>query len=275
VKFSIFRGVTGGFNNHATIYTLEEGNNMKRALAERVKQEMGGPTANGPPETVNHDVGVNGVNYSNGQPPAKLPRMAESALSSPMPTSTPVSTSPMDHNAMGGVPMELSSRDDGRMTTTNNNSPPPSKKRPRSPNANSSGNLSAFQAQKSSDDENEPTTPRGRSHRSKPTANSDDENEESNSDFYLKHQNKSLASELYAYRRRIYLLEKERDYRRKECRIAGRRIGELRGAWRGLEEALGQEIANIDPPQRTEVCISAQFVLLVNDTLALNSCFFP
>eukprot|EP00577_Skeletonema_sp_RCC1716_P003604 CAMPEP_0113422156 /NCGR_PEP_ID=MMETSP0013_2-20120614/28308_1 /TAXON_ID=2843 ORGANISM="Skeletonema costatum, Strain 1716" /NCGR_SAMPLE_ID=MMETSP0013_2 /ASSEMBLY_ACC=CAM_ASM_000158 /LENGTH=970 /DNA_ID=CAMNT_0000309877 /DNA_START=150 /DNA_END=3062 /DNA_ORIENTATION=- /assembly_acc=CAM_ASM_000158 len=219
---------------------------MKRALAERVKQEMEGPMSNnGPPDT-NHHVGMNGMN--NGLPPAnKMPRMSEApSLSSSMSMSAPISASPIDHNAIGGVGIELSSAGIATNTITSST---PSKKRPRSPNANSSGNVSAFQAQKSSDDENE-STPKGRRHRSKQSANSDDEEgDDSNSSFYLKHQNQSLASELYAYRRKIYLLEKERDYRRNECRIAGKRIGELKGAWRGLEEALGQEMATINLPQ--------------------------
>lgn len=239
--------------NHATKHSVciffGGEDSMKRALAERVKQEMGGPTSNGPPE------GMNGVN--NGIPPTnKMPRLAAESLSSPMPMSAPVSASPIDHNSIGEMAMELSSREDDRMITNNITTSISSKKRPRSPNACSSGNVSAFQSQKLSDDEND-TTPKGRPHRSsKPSANSDDEREEefNNSTFFLKHQNKSLASELYAYRRRIYLLEKERDYRRKECRIAGKRIGELRGAWRGLEEALGQEMATINLPQTSEVC---------------------
>ncbi len=243
---------------------------MKRALAERVKQEMEGPMANGPPEVANHHLGMNGMN--NGLPPANImPRMmteASSSLSPPMPMSAPVSASPIDHNAiMGGVGMELSNRQDAGITTNTITSSTPSKKRPRSPNASSSGNVSAFQAQKSSDDENE-STPKGSSrHRSsKQSANNnsdDEEGDDSNSTFYLKHQNQSLASELYAYRRKIYLLEKERDYRRKECRIAGKRIGELRGAWRGLEEALGQEMATVNLPQASEVCFLLCFVLFL------------
>lgn len=224
---------------------------MKRALAERVKQEMEGPMSNGPPDTANHHMGMNGVN-NNGMPPAnKMPRMTEApSLSSSMSMSAPISASPMDHNAIGEVGIQLSSRPDaGIATNTITSSSSPSKKRPRSPNAISSGNVSTFQAQKSSDDENV-STPKGRRQRSKHSANSDDEDgEDSNSSFYLKHQNQSLASELYAYRRKIYLLEKERDYRRKECRVAGKRIGELRGAWRGIEEALGQEIATINLPK--------------------------
>ncbi len=223
---------------------------MKRALAERVKQEMEGPMSNGPPDTSSHHMGMNGVN--NGMPPAnKMPRMTEApSLTSSMSMSAPISASPMDHNAIGEVGVQISSRPDAGMTANTVTSSSPSKKRPRSPNAISSGNVSKFQAQKTSDDEND-STPKGRRHhRSKHAANSDDEDgEDSNSSFYLKHQNQALASELYAYRRKIYLLEKERDYRRKECRIAGKRIGELRGAWRGIEEALGQEIATINLPQ--------------------------
>lgn len=248
---------------------------MKRALAERVKQEMEGPMSNnGPPEAANHHMGMNGIN--NGLPPAnKMPRMTEaSALSSPMPMSAPVSASPVDYNAMGGVAIELSSRQDGGVATNTITSSTPSKKRPRSPNASSSGNVSAFQAQKSSDDDNDSTL-KGSRHRSKQSANSDDEEgDDSNSTFYLKHQNQSLASELYAYRRKIYLLEKERDYRRKECRIAGKRIGELRGVWRGLEEALGQEMATINLPQGSEVRVLLWFILLLPIILLVLSAAF-
>ena len=221
---------------------------MKRALAERVKQEMEGPMANGPPDASNHSMGMNGMN--NGLPPAnKMPRMTEGpSTSSAMSMSTPVSGSPVDHNTNGGMGIEVSGRQDvGIMSNNISSQSPLSKKRPRSPNAISSGNVSAFQSQKSSDDENE-STPKGRRRRNKIAANSDDEDgNDSNSSFYLKHQNQSLASELYAYRRKIYLLEKERDYRRRECRIAGKRIGELNGAWRGLEQALCQEMATINP----------------------------
>ncbi|KAL7463511.1 hypothetical protein ACHAXS_003873, partial [Conticribra weissflogii] len=53
------------------------------------------------------------------------------------------------------------------------------------------------------------------------------------------------ASELYAYRRRIYLLERERAYRRRECRLAEKKMREVAGIWRGMEMAIGEGVASL------------------------------
>ena len=127
-----------------------------------------------------------------------------------------------------------------------------SKKRPRSPtgapDASGSGNEAAYRTSQNDDRGAAPNNGRGpgRPRKSASSTRQDqdsaDEEDVENSSFYLKLQNASLASELYAYRRRIYLLERERELRRKECRIAGRKIGELSGVWRGLECAIGKEL---------------------------------
>ena len=125
------------------------------------------------------------------------------------------------------------------------------KKRPRSPantpNASGSGNEAAYRTSQNGDHGatltgRGPGRPRKSTSSARQSQDSADKEEIENSSFYLKLQNASLASELYAYRRRIYLLERERELRRRECRIAGRKIGELSGVWRGLECAIGKEL---------------------------------
>jgi len=64
------------------------------------------------------------------------------------------------------------------------------------------------------------------------------QNGEESSAFFLKHQNKALASELYQYRHMIGLLSKERDKRRQECRKISNCLKELVGVWDMLEGEL-------------------------------------
>ncbi|MGA0861040.1 MAG: hypothetical protein ACO3R2_15860 [bacterium] len=195
---------------------------MKRALAERVKQERLGspvetPSANGashqtfvakPPPELSANLSSNGGNVSQVD---HIPQPSSTATSHPNPPQ---------------------SMDTGPDPST---SQPSVKKRPRSPNATSSGNISSFTE--------EPARKRpGRPRKSTPAApesDSDDEGDPTRGPFYLKHQNAALASELYAYRRRIYLLEREREWRRKECGVVGERVRMLDGVWRGMEEWLG------------------------------------
>ncbi len=211
---------------------------MKRALAERVKQEMGDPTIPpSAPPAYNLDCG-------GGEHPSKIPRS-----NTPATPPVPVSASPRDMTSGdfalgGGMTMEVHS---SSMSAT-----VISKKRPRSPtgapDASGSGNEAAYRTSQNDDRGAAPNNGRGpgRPRKSASSTRQDqdsaDEEDVENSSFYLKLQNASLASELYAYRRRIYLLERERELRRKECRIAGRKIGELSGVWRGLECAIGKEL---------------------------------
>ena len=186
---------------------------MKRALAERVKQEFGDPVLQAPASSPSA--------YGNGVAPqhhghqAKVPKLEAGQVASSSAASHDTSLS-------------------GSMTAQGHTpplNPPVSKKRPRSPpNAASSGNVEAFQSS-------------GKARDGKQGANDDDEDDKSA--FFLKHQNSALASELYAYRRRIYLLEREREYRRKECRVVDGLVGEVRSSWRGLEEAIGQDLRSI------------------------------
>ena len=189
---------------------------MKRALAARVKEEMGDPTAvpssgpAAPPSSLSVGYNGSGTAAANAHPPSKMP-----------------------------IKRELPQCPSSSATA--------SKKRPRSPPPNSaaSGNEAAYRSSKAPQ---EPASKRGPGRPRKTPAkkydSSDDDDEEGadTTSFYLKNQNAALGSELYAYRRRIYLLEREREHRRKECRMAGYKICELGGVWRGLECALGKEL---------------------------------
>lgn len=233
---------------------------MKRALAERVKQEMGDPIIppSAPPSSMRY-IGMNGVGNCSVEElsdnPSKIPR-TNLTLSTSSLLMTPASNTGV---GISREEMVMDSHSAAAAAVAANTS----KKRPRSPpNASSSGNTAAYQSSSlmmSSMDENvdddaaaTTATPKnrgpGRPRKSSSSAatrqesESTDEDDADNSGFYLKLQNVSLASELYAYRRRIYLLEREREYRRRECRVASRKMGELDGAWRGMECALEKEL---------------------------------
>ncbi|GAX12110.1 E3 ubiquitin-protein ligase BRE1 [Fistulifera solaris] len=56
--------------------------------------------------------------------------------------------------------------------------------------------------------------------------------------FYLKHQNRALATELLSLQDTTKALEKERDYRRQECWAACQALNSLQATWTQLETAL-------------------------------------
>jgi len=202
---------------------------MKRALSQRIKQDNGdvpGPSA--PPDYT----GMNGHSGGGGspdQPPSKIPRTNVTTSNN----MAPISAASSSH---AGLPQSVGM------------------KRPRSPpNTSSSGNVDAYQSsQKPRSNENSnsttattptPAAPQGSGRRKRSTIKQDSSDDEGDDGaFYLKQQNSSLAAELYAYRRRIYLLEREREARRKECRVAENKIGKLNGVWKGIESAIGKEL---------------------------------
>lgn len=220
---------------------------MKRALAARVKEEMGDPIIppSAPPSSLPMGyAGMNGVAGGDGHPPSKIPRRTNMTMASAATTASTSSSLQQNHPDLpqsivggGGDPHSMASKKRPRNEcsgTATGGVPPP--------NSSSSGNTSAYQSRKSSSDSKGTGRGPGRPRKSSVKhQDSSDEDEGDNAGFYLKQQNVSLASELYAYRRRIYLLERERDYRRKECRVAGFKIGELGGVWRGMESAIGKE----------------------------------
>lgn len=70
------------------------------------------------------------------------------------------------------------------------------------------------------------------------THEKDNEENQQFSSFFLKHQNSALASELKSLRYQLNLLEKERDYRRKQCRVASHALNALQATWTQMETAL-------------------------------------
>jgi hypothetical protein len=64
------------------------------------------------------------------------------------------------------------------------------------------------------------------------------EEEDDSSGFYLKHQNKALASELKGLQYQLRLLEKERNLRRQQCHDAGEALQALENTWTQMEVAL-------------------------------------
>jgi len=71
-----------------------------------------------------------------------------------------------------------------------------------------------------------------------PSSDEDEGDEEKKNAFYLRHQNRALASELRQYKRSIDRLEGEREHRRNKCRDARERIELVAEVWRELEAAV-------------------------------------
>lgn len=86
-----------------------------------------------------------------------------------------------------------------------------------------------------------------------PSHKEDDDEEDSNNAqnaFYLKHQNKALASELHQYKHTILLLEQERHVRRQELEIVSNVIQEWNQIWTGVEGSLMKLLHQKYPMER-------------------------
>jgi E3 ubiquitin-protein ligase BRE1 len=67
----------------------------------------------------------------------------------------------------------------------------------------------------------------------------DNDNQDNNQNaFYLKHQNRALATELSSLQFTVAALEQERDYRRQQCLAATQSLQSLQATWTQLETAL-------------------------------------
>lgn len=191
---------------------------MKRALAERVKQErLGSPVA--------------------------TPSNSNGVTASPQTFSAKSPPEFSNYTNNGGNGDLIMGGQQHNQAIPRHPAPPQDvnssiKKRPRSPNAESSGNITTYTAEPAKKRPGRPRKNAAAPQRDEDT-DSDDEADATKGPFYLKHQNAALASELYAYRRRIYLLEREREWRRRECGLVGERVRILEGVWRGMEEGLG------------------------------------
>jgi E3 ubiquitin-protein ligase BRE1 len=67
----------------------------------------------------------------------------------------------------------------------------------------------------------------------------EDEDNSNASAFYLKHQNRALASELRSVKYQLSRLERERDFRRSQCSESVQSINALESIWGQLESSLG------------------------------------
>lgn len=161
---------------------------MKRALAERAKQEIetghGATNGLGPAPVV-----------SSGQPPRKIPRVDNNASS--------------HQQQVKAEPITIPSRAPSSSTPRASPSGTPREKRTSMKRQRSSAALS-----------------------------SEEKEEDDSSAFYLKHQNRALASELKGLQYQLRLLEKERDLRRLQCEQAGQALQALQNTWTQMEVAL-------------------------------------
>jgi E3 ubiquitin-protein ligase BRE1 len=207
---------------------------MKRALAERAKQSAALPASGGllhvqaPVGAPRPELGQESHSLSpedHGRP-LKIPRRSGEV---------PETTTSMASQSSGASSLTLPLN----ATSAGGSAPLPS---PRgaaetstSPSANSrnapSSNASMKRQRPSSQ-----TKPQQRA----PSPSEDNEDSQQFSSFFLKHQNKALASELKALQYQLSLMEAERDYRRKQCRIACQALNSLQATWTQMETELNQ-----------------------------------
>jgi E3 ubiquitin-protein ligase BRE1 len=87
----------------------------------------------------------------------------------------------------------------------------------------------------------------------------EDEDDSNASAFYLRHQNRALASELRSFKNELSRLSREREYRRSQCSKAVQSLNALQATWTQMEAALqygqqppppaaGQNEANLASP---------------------------
>ena len=131
----------------------------------------------------------------------KRPPMPQSQTPSPSQPQTPKSRSSLQTDTFVGKYPSKS---------------PTSRKRAR----NNISNISSKPSVSPSDDEDD---------------NSESNPESSKNGFYLQHQNRALASELYAYKHKISLLERERSCRRRSCSEIGEILRQMEGCWKEIE----------------------------------------
>lgn len=97
--------------------------------------------------------------------------------------------------------------------------------------------------------------------RQRPTEEEEEGNDSSG--FYLRHQNRALASELRGMQYQLRLLEKERDIRRQQCHEASQALQALESTWTQMEVALqlglppegSKVVSSLQLTQKDEACI--------------------
>ena len=114
--------------------------------------------------------------------------------------------------------------------------------------------------------------------RQRPEEEEDEQDDSNFSAFYLRHQNRALASELRSLRHQMCLLERERDYRRRQTTLALQSLNSLQATWTQLESALhlgqppirqlSQPLFREDHPPPPSTGKSVELVGALLDTLA-------
>ena len=123
---------------------------------------------------------------------------------------------------------------DGTRARSPRPSPRPKKRQRPSLTAAATTATSVHTTVKNSDDEDEADD------------NEQDETSAAKDAFYLRHQNKALASELRAYKRQIDLLVAERDHRRDRCDEAREGVDKLAEIWAEVEGCVKTALVGLE-----------------------------
>jgi hypothetical protein len=219
---------------------LDNNKIMKRALAERAKQS-------GLP---------NGV----GLTPVALQEKS-------LPTSTPpnnnnTSSIPGSASSSGNSSISINNRTVSRLQVPPSSSLPPPQKISKvniKPTTTSGGGGGSIKVTTQSP---RPTStaastssprPKKRSRESPVKLEDEDEDDSNATSFYLRHQNRALASELRSVKYQLVRLERERDYRRTQSMQAVQSLNTLHSIWESVESALEQQRHTGIHPMKMEI----------------------
>jgi E3 ubiquitin-protein ligase BRE1 len=205
---------------------------MKRALAARAKHD---PNGLAPP--VGSPMAGRVVSSSPGQPPLKIQKFevkheeaagSSEVLHSSMRPVEPIIISSSQPVLDSLPPVQQLVEKNSTHVISGSNSLPSS---PR-PGVSSQGAPNTSKTKNS--------MKRQRPSPAAPDCEEDDDDDDcaDKSAFFLKHQNAALASELQQLRYQLQLLERERDFRRNQCRDACQLLHSLEATWNAMEVAL-------------------------------------
>ena len=95
--------------------------------------------------------------------------------------------------------------------------------------------------------------PKKRTRESSVKLEDEDEDDSNATSFYLRHQNRALASELRSVKYQLVRLERERDYRRTQSMQAVQSLNTLHSMWESVESALEQQRHTVVHPKSMEI----------------------
>ena len=215
---------------------------MKRALAERAKQsglpngvgmtpvalqEKSLPTPTPPNNNNNNTSSIPGPASSSGNSSISINNSTVSRLQVPPSSSFP--------------PPQKTSRVDIKPTTTSGGGGS-IKVTAQSPRPTSTTVASTSSPR-----------PKKRSRESSVKLEDEDEDDSNATSFYLRHQNRALASELRSVKYQLVRLERERDYRRTQSMQAVQSLNTLHSMWASVESALEQQRHTSVHPMKMEI----------------------